>query len=188
MAAAALVGPLLAGPARADVYRWVDEQGTIHFASGLERVPERFRAAAQRLAGPAAPGSGEAAASGTARIDFTPGAPILVSARINGAGPVTLVLDTGADRTLIAPAALRALGVLSAGGARTEVRGVTGAAEATLVPVALVEVAGARVGPLTIVAHDAGIPTAQGLLGRDFLDRFRVVIDARAGRVTLAPP
>jgi len=43
------------------------------------------------------------------------------------------------------------------------------------------------VGPLVLVAHDAGLPQADGLLGRDFLGLFTVTIDARAGVVTLAP-
>ena len=43
------------------------------------------------------------------------------------------------------------------------------------------------VGPLVLVAHDAGLPQADGLLGRDFLGAFTVTIDARAGCVTLAP-
>jgi hypothetical protein len=43
------------------------------------------------------------------------------------------------------------------------------------------------VGPLAIVAHDAGLPQADGLLGRDFLSLFSVTIDARASVVTLEP-
>ena len=42
-------------------------------------------------------------------------------------------------------------------------------------------------GPLVLVAHDAGLPQADRLLGRDFLGLFTVTIDARAGVVTLAP-
>jgi len=185
------VGALLtlgAADARAQVYRWVDEQGTIHFSSGLERVPERHRGGARPLQGAVDEPAPGVSGSGLARIAFTPGAPILVSVRINGAGPVTLVLDTGADRTLVAPAALRAVGIGPEATARLEVRGVAGTAQAEVVDVSLIEVAGARVGPLRIIAHDAGIPQAQGLLGRDFLGRFHVTIDSQAGVVTLAPP
>ena len=49
------------------------------------------------------------------------------------------------------------------------------------------EVGGWMVGPLPIVAHDAGLTQAEGLLGRDFLSRFSVTIDARASVVTLEP-
>jgi hypothetical protein len=37
------------------------------------------------------------------------------------------------------------------------------------------------------MAHDAALQNADGLLGRDFLDRFTVTIDSKAGVVTLAP-
>jgi hypothetical protein len=50
-----------------------------------------------------------------------------------------------------------------------------------------VEVGEARVGPLLIIAHDGGLKTADGLLGRDFLAHFNVTIDARERVVTLAP-
>ena len=49
------------------------------------------------------------------------------------------------------------------------------------------EVGGWMVGPLPIVAHDAGLTQAEGLLGRDFLSRFSVTIDARTSVVTLEP-
>jgi hypothetical protein len=35
-----LIGALWAGPAAAQVYRWVEADGTIHFSTGLESVPE----------------------------------------------------------------------------------------------------------------------------------------------------
>ena len=115
------------------------------------------------------------------------GAPILVAAQINGAGPVTLVLDTGADRTMVTPEALARLGILAPNTYSAEIRGVTGATRADVVSVESVEVGNARVGPLAIVAHDAGLPQADGLLGRDFLSLFSVTIDARASVVTLEP-
>ena len=49
------------------------------------------------------------------------------------------------------------------------------------------DVAGAWAGPLPIVAHDADIPLADGLLGRDFLSLFSVTIDTRTGTVRLEP-
>ena len=122
------------------------------------------------------------------RLDFVPGTPILVSARIGGAGPVTLLLDTGADRTLVSPATLHALGLLAESAGRTRIKGVAGGAEADVVWVSSLEVGNARTGPLPIIAHDAGLDRAQGLLGRDFLDRFRVTIDSQNGVVILAPP
>jgi predicted aspartyl protease len=191
--AALLVLMLALSPvvARAQVYEWLDEQGTLHYTTELERVPERFRAGARRLAVPRGPAGVPAepalssAAAGTTVIRFAPGGPILVEARINGAGPVTLVLDTGADRTMVAPAALARLGIATPNTLRTQIQGVTGATQADLVWVSAVEVGGMESGPLPIVVHDAELGRADGLLGRDFLSLFTVTIDTTASQVTL---
>lgn len=184
--AAALVPALASG----EVYRWVDADGTLHYASGLERVPERYRGKAELVPASPAPDPPPVPApvSAATRIAFTPGHPILVSARIGGAGPVTLVLDTGADRTLVAPSALQALGIGGSAAGRAEITGVTGSAHADVIWVTSIEVEQARVGPLAVIAHDPGLGMAQGLLGRDFLGQFRVTIDSQKGVVTLLPP
>jgi hypothetical protein len=176
----------------AQVYHWVDDQGVVHYSTGLESVPERYRPHARPLpVSPVTPAPAETARETPARaattIPFIPGAPILVDARINGAGPLRLILDTGADRTMVAPEALRRLGVATAEAARGEIRGVTGAAPVEVVRVNSIEVGQAAFGPLVIIAHDADLTAADGLLGRDFLAAFTVTIDAAAGVVTLAP-
>jgi predicted aspartyl protease len=175
----------------AQVYHWVDEQGVVHYTTGIESVPERYRAAARALAvssvEPPPPGAPAAARTGTTTIPFVAGAPILVAAQINGTGPVTLILDTGADRTMVAPAALARLGIVTPNTYGAEVRGVTGVARADVLWIEPLDVGGARAGPLAIVAHDAGLPQADGLLRRDFLSLFSVTIDARASIVTLEP-
>jgi predicted aspartyl protease len=184
-----LIGILATG-AEAQVYHWVDDQGVIHYTTGIESVPERFRPAARALpVSTADPPSEPSAASrsGTTTIPFTAGAPILVSARINGTGPVTLILDTGAERTVVTPAALAQLGISTPTTSRALIRGVTGSSVADVVWVESLEVGGARAGPLAIIAHDAGLPHAEGLLGRDFLSLFSVTIDAHASVVTLEP-
>ena len=53
-----------------------------------------------------------------------------MSALIEGRGPVTLVLDTGADRTMVSPAALERVGVQTPGGLRDRISGVTGSSVA----------------------------------------------------------
>lgn len=66
---------LLAADSRADIYRWEDEAGTVHFTDDLSNVPAAFRGKAKpvireapRPAGspppaPAAPGSGQTPAA-----------------------------------------------------------------------------------------------------------------------------
>ncbi len=184
-----LAGPL---PGLAQMVQWTDDRGQVHYSQGLDSVPERFRAAARPLPyqpGPASPETREAAAgpAGGAKIPFKPGSPIIVSAKINGGGPVTLMLDTGADTTVVNPLALWRLGISTWFAPRAEIRGATGTSRVDVVRVDSIEVGGAKAGPLTIIAHDVEMKEMDGLLGRDFLNHFSVNIDAAAGVVTLTP-
>jgi len=175
------------GSALAQVYHWVDVEGVIHYSTGIESVPAPYRARARALYASPPPAVPAIERSSLATITFTPGSPVIVSARINGLGPITLVLDTGADRTLVSPGALSRLGIPVVASGRAEVRGVTGVGPADVVWITLLEVGGAKAGPFAIVAYDGNLRLADGLLGRDFLDQFTVTIDAQTGRVTLAP-
>jgi predicted aspartyl protease len=188
-----LLTSTLASAAHAQLYRWTDEKGETHFAQGMESVPERYRGRARAVGSvdPLPAPSGPVAATvtdGVTRIRFAPGRPIMVTANINGRRLVQLILDTGATRTTISPAALIGLGVTYRDAPKVEIRGVTGSASTYLVSLESVEVGGARVGPLRVFSHDAQLGRgAEGLLGRDFLDHFRVTIDNARGVVELAP-
>ena len=177
--------------ASAQMYRWTDDRGQVHYGQGLDSVPQQYRDSARLLSFPAAPPepkpAGSATPSGTAQIRFTPGQPIWVSARINDTGSAQLMLDTGASVTTISPRVLAQLGVSSRSATRGSIRGVTGTADALLVVVDSIEVAGATAGPIRVVSHDSELGQGDGLLGRDFLDRFTVNIDNAAGIVTLTP-
>jgi predicted aspartyl protease len=99
-----------------------------------------------------------------------------------------MILDTGADRTLVVPSALGKLGISTENAERILLGGVTGKSYASAVWVNSVEVGESKVGPLLVVVHDSDLKGAEGLLGRDFLANFNVTIDSRAQVVTLAPP
>lgn len=187
-----LICVLLPGAVLADIYYWVDDQGIQNYTTRLESIPEPYRSKAQLLSLPTSPPvppelERSPAPKGLTKIPFTPGLPVMVNAKINGAGPITLILDTGSDRTLVAPATLQSLGISIENGPRGILKGVTGMSYADAVWVQSVEVGEARVGPLLIIAHDAGLKGADGLLGRDFLANFNVTIDSREKIVTLTP-
>jgi hypothetical protein len=187
-----LIFMLLPALALGDIYYWMDDQGTQHYTTRLESIPEPYRSKAIPLPLPTSPPvppeiTPRSSPRGVAKISFTPGSPVLVSAKINGSGPITLILDTGADRTMVAPSALLRLGVSFENALRGVVRGITGASYVEAVWVNSVEIEEAKVGPLLIVAHDADLKVADGLLGRDFLANFNVTIDPKERIVTLAP-
>jgi len=194
----AVFGLVAALPARVDaeIYKWVDDNGVPHFADGIDSVPDRYRSRAAPVGlknepatstGPSS--GGKAGPSGGTTINFTPGQRILVDVKINGSGGARLMLDTGADRTLISPRALLAAGVRIAGPTTTgQIVGATGSERIEFVAIDSLEVGDARVGRMSVGSFN--LPTTDvgdGLLGRDFLDQFNVNIDSGKGVVTLSP-
>jgi predicted aspartyl protease len=183
------------GPAEAQMYRWADDSGGVHYTDGLNSVPDRFRSRATPLNMPSVPDSARSssetparAASGTTTIRFTPGERILVDARINGSVSARLLLDTGADRTLVSPRTLVAAGVSLVRPAATgQMVGVTGGTDVSVVRIGSLEVGEARVGAMLVISHHVNQSGIDGLLGRDFLEQFHVTIDSRSGLVTIAP-
>jgi predicted aspartyl protease len=186
-ALAALLVLATSAPAAAALYRWTADDGTIHYTSELESIPEARRAAAVEIGHPAArPAPPPAAPSPPgAVVPFVRGGAVVVDASLNGVA-LRLLLDTGADRTVITPAALARAG-LDGRGRPVRITSVTGSAAASLVDVPRLDVAGVHVGPLAVIAHAVPDDALDGLLGRDVLDAFTVTFDAAAGRVTLSP-
>ena len=43
---------LASGRAAAQIYRWVDERGTVHYTQGLHNGPEGYRSRAQQITFP----------------------------------------------------------------------------------------------------------------------------------------
>ena len=181
-------------PADAQIYRWVDDNGVPHFSDGIDSVPDRYRSKAVPLGmknappAPAAPGAPGAKASGETAIQFIPGQRIMVDARINGNAEARLMLDTGADRTLISPRALQAAGVRLTGPSTTaEVTGAMGSGQMQFIVIDSLEVGESRVGRMPVGSGVLPPDVGDGLLGRDFLDQFNLNIDSGKGVVTLTP-
>jgi hypothetical protein len=187
-----LVSVIVPGLSWAQVYHWVDEKGIQYYTTEYQSIPEKYQSTARSLplSPPPSPPPELPAIppqNTVTKIPFVPGFPVLVSTKINGAGPITLILDTGADRTVVAPSVLWKLGVSTVGAQRGLIKGVTGMSYVDAVWVNSVEVGETKVGPLLVVAHDADLKGADGLLGRDFLAKFNVTIDSAERVVTLAP-
>src|SRR4030043_763302 len=130
-----LIFMLLPGLALGDIYYWMDDQGTQHYTTRLESIPEPYRSKAIPLPLPTSPPvppeiTPRSSPKGVTKISFTPGSPVLVSVKINGGGPITLILDTGADRTMVVPSALSRLGLSFENALRGGVRGGRGGCDA----------------------------------------------------------
>lgn len=180
-------------PAAAQLYRWVGRDGVTRYTNDLSTVPPALRGRVQDIGSPRprAPepptGEDQAAPSG-AVLPFGGGSAIRVTAHLNGV-PLTLLVDTGADRTVLSSAAADRAGLDVAQGGVVRIVGVAGSAEAREVVVQRLDVAGAAIGPLAIVVHDVRLPDVDvdGLLGRDVLDAFTLTLDGAHGRAILTP-
>jgi predicted aspartyl protease len=185
----------LPGPGYAQIFRYTDERGQNHYVDGLENIPERHRATATPLglrnAPTPTPTSAPTAArsAGTTVIKYTPGQRVMVDVKINGGFSAQLLLDTGADRTMISPRTLQAAGVaISRPVATGTITGVTGTDRLDYVVVDSLEIGEARVGRMPVGSYElAGTGAGDGLLGRDFLDQFKVTFGSAKGEVHLAP-
>ena len=195
---------LVPSPAAAEIFRYTDAGGTSHYVEGLDSVPQEYRAKAVPMGlrnappgaatpaptTPGAPGGAAGAPNapkGGTAIKYTPGQRIMVDVKINGSANANLLLDTGADRTMINPRVLVSAGAsISRPVGTTRVTGVAGSDEVSFVVIESLEIGEARVGRMQVASYDVA-GAGDGLLGRDFLDRFSVNIDSTAGVVTLSP-
>ena len=115
---------------------------------------------------------------------------IIVEVGINGSGPFSILLDTGANTTVISPSLLEQLRAITDSKPISMV-GLSGqpveGLEFTLDEISL---AGQKINGMRAVSFD--IPHLRemdvvGLLGQDFLNHFVVELDASINQLTLSP-
>ena len=172
--------------AAAELWQWTDAEGVVRYTNDPASIPPAFRARARELGSPQARPSEPGLRVDSIVLPFNAGAPITAAAHLNGVA-LLLMVDTGADRTMISPAAAARAGLDPAAGREVRIVGVAGRARARELTVERLDIAGARMGPLAVVVHDAGVAGIDGLLGRDVLDYFTLTVDAGAGRAILTP-
>jgi clan AA aspartic protease (TIGR02281 family) len=191
-------------PAGADVYRWTDAQGQVHFTGNLDEVPEAQRDAAQRTApsmganrvqtysaAPAALAPAHSSAGlgpgGTPHVHRIPveraGSGMVVMVRLNGRAVAPFLLDTGASYVLVPKAVADEAGIkVGPDTRRMRFATANGVVEQPIVMLDSVELGDARADDVPAsISPSLGI----GLLGLSFFNRFTYQIDAAAGVLTL---
>jgi hypothetical protein len=114
---------------------------------------------------------------------------LLVDARLNGAEPARLILDTGSSHTILTPAMLQRLGLTVPINTIRWPMTVVGGKE---VHVPFVRLRSLALGNFSIEEIDVGVFDAlpgatglDGLLGATVLDHFAFTVDRRASTLTL---
>jgi len=174
---------LSAGAARpAEMIRWVDDQGVVHFTDSLKNIPEKFRSKVTRLkTNRPAPAP---IPDDKALVKFQKqGELMVVQALLNEKTAVKFVVDTGASYTTISQAMAKQLGLnLENASTVIPLQTANGIIEAPLVSVGSLEVGGFALKDLTVVVHDIfPDPNIAGLLGLNFLSQFHLGIDSKNG-------
>lgn len=191
----------------AEIYKWKDESGRLHFSQDLNQIPPRYRAQAKDAAFeegskdviqrykpvPAAPRStrrsrtvSEKKHSGKVyriRVEKT-GSNMRVNVRLNDQLTAPFYIDTGASDVSLPAWVVKELG-LDLSQARTQLYNTAnGTVQASLVMLDSVSLGGARV---TNVPAHVSTSMSVGLLGLSFFNHFEYRVDPASGIVTLRP-
>jgi clan AA aspartic protease (TIGR02281 family) len=185
-----LIGSISLNPpaAASEMYRWVDEQGRVH----LTDIPPKSKGALQdfKVYQPSdrghAPEPKGPPLSEPGMVKMTPtkpGGTVVVEAMLNRRLTVPMLLDTGADFTVVTKQVARDLRLSSPDHLpKVEFKTAGGAVR---FPIATLQ--SLRVG--TAEAHDVDVAIdidghmPVGLLGMTFLRHFKVTVDQQQGRV-----
>ncbi len=171
----------------ADILRWVDEKGVVHFTDNLHNIPEKFRAGALRIKTRETPASQEAVKPVSFDKTSVPfqkkGTVVVVPATINEKSAVKFVVDTGASYTMISQATAKELEIdLEKKLPTIPFQTANGIIQAPLVTLSSIDVGGLQVKDLTAAVYDVfPDPAISGLLGLNFLSNFRMDIDTQNG-------
>lgn len=195
---------LLAVPCYGEMYKWVDEKGTLHFADDLSKIPEKYRPDAETRKTPKEMKeiSGRDSRDKLKNDSLSPLPPETVEPQghevrlfrkhelwlaevvLNGNVKQYFVVDTGASFTLISRQIANELSIpINEETPFIRVGSVTDVILTPLVSLRSVRVGNAEVENVEALVYN--MPTYQGLLGNSFLNKFKVVIDSLDGKMTL---
>lgn len=173
----------------ADFYRWVDQNGVIHFTDSLHNIPESRRGSASRIktrepTRSAEPEPQPAVSPTRASVPIEKhGNVVVVEAKVNQKTSARFVVDTGASYTMISTAVAKELALDANQNQRTvSFQTANGVIQAPVVSLESIEVGGMEITNLSAAIHDVTSGTnVVGLLGLNFLSNFRMDIDTKNG-------
>ena len=189
----ALLFTVVVGPSLAfaiEFYRWVDQNGVIHFTDNFYNIPEKQRERVGRIQATESPKSQPppAPTPTKASVPFEKqGQVVIVEAMLNKKTAAKFIVDTGASYTMISSATAKELAIETGQNGRTvPFQTANGLIQAPLISLESITVGGMEVNNLTAAIHDI-LPDSKiaGLLGLNFLSNFRMDIDTQKGLLNL---
>jgi clan AA aspartic protease (TIGR02281 family) len=171
-----------------EMYRWVDEQGRIHLTDTpppSKRDRQDLKVYKPGEASPQTEGGGTSAAeAGSAKLTPTkPGGVVVVDAVLNRRLTVPLMLDTGADFTVLTKQVAQELRLLALDRLpKLQFGTAGGTVNFPIATLQFLRVGGAEARDVA-VAIDTGGHMPVGLLGMSFLRHFKMTIDHQRGQV-----
>ncbi len=204
--AVAAAGMLLPPGATAEIYKWKDASGRLHFAQDLNQVPLEYRSQARggaldgegsdpvqryqapptspsrrtrkAITGRKRPGQGRVHRIRVEQVGST----MRVNVRLNGRVTAPFYVDTGATDVVLPLWVAKDLG-LELEGARTGFYSTAnGTIKQSLVTLDSVELGGARAERVPAAVNES---MSTGLLGLSFFNHFRYRFDPGSGVITL---
>jgi len=181
-----------------EMYKWVDEKGTVHFTDDLSSIPEKYRqdaetrkpsketSAPQPLERPKSSPPAKASEPEGITVDLVRrGELSLAEVILNGRIKQYFIVDTGASFTLINRPTAKELGItIDESTPYMPVFTASSLIFTPLVTLSSIRVGEAEVENVDVLIHDMPTSTA-GLLGNSYLNKFKVTIDSVNGKMTL---
>jgi clan AA aspartic protease (TIGR02281 family) len=187
-------------PSYGEMYKWVDEKGTVYFTDDLSSIPEKYRQDAETRR------PSKETLTPQPQEELKPSPPqkvsepegitidlvrkhelLLTEVILDGRIRHYFIVDTGASFTLINRATAKELGITE----DENTPYIRVASVSSVFSVPLVTLGSVRVGDAEVENVEAVIypmaASGDGLLGNSFLNKFRVVIDSNKAKMILYP-
>jgi clan AA aspartic protease (TIGR02281 family) len=173
-----MITVIFAAPSYAEMYKWVDEKGAMHFTDDLSSPQPQGK--------PKPPPSAKVPEPEGFTVDLLRKHELLLAEVIlNGRMKQYFIVDTGASFTLINKPIARELGITV--DETTPFIPIFTASSLILTPLVTlssIRVGEAEVEDVDVLIHDMPSDSA-GLLGNSFLNKFKVMLDSANGKMTL---
>jgi clan AA aspartic protease (TIGR02281 family) len=175
--------------ANAEMYKWVDDDGTVNFSDDFLNIPPSHRSGAKKIFSPA-PTKTASESDKDIQVPFfrTPSGIMLVDVIINGSVRARMVFDTGAALVIISQELSQKINQDGRGGdKRVKMRTAGGEVEGRYTVIPRIELGPAsRDNVQAVINPQANVfRDFDGLLGMSFLADFQVSIDHQGGRIIL---